>query len=565
MMKKVLLGTLFATSSAAVVRGPSNAQCMGSPCSPSNQACGKAFENAPAFHLMDQRGCGENDPNGPVFDPVHGVIHHFFQDHLAADPGVGAIYGHFVSKDFVHWAQLPVAIWNGLDTSVSPPRVTKYDNQAIYTGSAFVVDGAGPGGKGPGVVNLYPGLCNKKDWPGCDTGTVFAQAVPADYANDELLTNWTKPSYNPVMENTQRDPSSPWKTASGEWRFRSYDSKVYGAASDADVVAGKWYLIGQNPDFRTCECPSFYPLPAATPGFEAAYQQAAVQGALPTHVHKTSCGGDWWQLGTYEEGAPKTLGHFHSTPGWEDVFVQKRIDTDSFYASKDNEYPAKNGEKRRINWGWAMVPPGSAQSLPRVITFNAAARCLEQAPIEELESLRGPAAFSQTGVKLAAGLPMYLNLALGLAKQSEFVATIELPMEPASIRVSIGVSNCTIDYAPSANSAAAFYEVPVTCASNTQNFTQSLRLLASEKTLEIRIFIDWTFMEAFFQKGRATLTFHGALDDLTGISVASSAAATVQSMSVYPMKSIWTSPEEVRKMPRVYPSPHQGSTIEVFA
>ncbi|CAE8597216.1 unnamed protein product, partial [Polarella glacialis] len=366
------------------------------------------------------------------------------------------------------------------------------------------------------------------------------------------------------MENTQRDPSSPWKTASGEWRFRSYDSKVYGAASDADVVAGKWYLIGQSPDFRTCECPSFYPLPAATPGFEAAYQQAAVQGALPTHVHKTSCGGDWWQLGTYEEGAPKTLGHFHSTPGWEDVFVQKRIDTDSFYASKDNEYPAKNGEKRRINWGWAMVPPGSAQSLPRVITFNAAARCLEQAPIEELESLRGPAAFSQTGVKLAAGLPMYLNLALGLAKQSEFVATIELPMEPASIRVSIGVSNCTIDYAPSANSAAAFYEVPVTCASNTQNFTQSLRLLASEKTLEIRIFIDWTFMEAFFQKGRATLTFHGALDDLTGISVASSAAATVQSMSVYPMKSIWTSPEEIRKMPRVYPSPHvafRSSTV----
>ena len=61
--------------------------------------------------------------------------------------------GHFVSKDFVHWAAMPVAIWNGLDSSVTPPRVTKYDNEAIFTGSAMVVDGAGPGGKGPGVVS----------------------------------------------------------------------------------------------------------------------------------------------------------------------------------------------------------------------------------------------------------------------------------------------------------------------------------------------------------------------------------------------------------------------------
>tara|TARA_B110000208_G_scaffold132026_1_gene159962 strand:- start:2338 stop:2502 length:165 start_codon:yes stop_codon:yes gene_type:complete len=28
---------------------------------------------------MDQHGCAENDPNGPVFDPVHGVFHHFYQ------------------------------------------------------------------------------------------------------------------------------------------------------------------------------------------------------------------------------------------------------------------------------------------------------------------------------------------------------------------------------------------------------------------------------------------------------------------------------------------------------
>jgi hypothetical protein len=223
---------------------------------------------------------------------------------------------------------MPVAIWNGLDSSVTPFKVTKYDNEAIFTGSAIIVDGAGPGGKGKGIVNIYPGLCNKGDWPACATGTLLAQAVPADYAGDALLTNWTKPSYNPIIESTQRDPSSPWKNpATGEWRMRTYDSMVYGSASDADMLAGKWYTIGKSKDLRTCECPSFYPLPAAQPGFEAEYESHKAAGTLPSHVHKTSCGGDWWQLGSYTYPAVKALGAFAATPGWEDVFAQRKIDS----------------------------------------------------------------------------------------------------------------------------------------------------------------------------------------------------------------------------------------------
>ena len=196
--------------------------CLNGPCAPGNDFCGQPFKQAPTFHLMDQHGCGENDPNGPIFDPVHGVIHHFYQIHLSTGPaGRGPDYGHFVSKDFVTWAPMPVAIWNGLDSSVWPPRNTSYDNVAIYTGSAIVLDGAGPDGKQPGIVQIYPGLCNKDDWPACTTGTLLNQAVPANYATDVLLENWTKPSYNPIIESTQRDPSTPWKEPSGEWRLRT--------------------------------------------------------------------------------------------------------------------------------------------------------------------------------------------------------------------------------------------------------------------------------------------------------------------------------------------------------
>jgi len=416
------------------------ASCLNGPCMPGNDFCGEPFKNAPAYHLMDQHGCAENDPNGPVFDPVHGVIHHFYQIHLAAVPGHGPDYGHFVSKDFVNWADVRTAIWNGLDASVSPPRVTKYDNEAIFTGSAFVLDGAGPGGKGPGVVNVYPGLCNAKDWPACKTGTLLAQAVPADYANDELLINWTKPSHNPIMENTQRDPSSPWKTPSGEWRLRTYDSKVYAASSDADVLAGNWYEVGSNPDFRTCECPSLYPLPAPTPGFEKKYFAALSSGSLPTHVHKTSCGGDWWQIGTYIPGKPKEKDSFKATPGWEDVFEQRKIDQGHFYASKDNLYPTKAGSTRRINWGWATVPPASAQTLPRELTFNADARQMQQYPIEEMINLRGPAVYNKADVAVAAGKQLSLGIAAGVMKQSEVITSFRLPQKATTLVMAIGDS-----------------------------------------------------------------------------------------------------------------------------
>ena len=599
-----------------------------------------------------EHGCGENDPNGPVFDPVHGVIHHFYQIHLAAPPGHGPDYGHFVSKDFVNWAAMPTAIWNGYDSSFTPPKVTKYDNEAIFTDSAVVVDGAGPGGKGPGIVNIYPGLCNKNDWPACGTGTLLAQAVPADYAGDELLTNWTKPSYNPIMENTQRDPSTPWKTPSGEWRLRTYNSIVYGSASDADMLAGKWYEIGANTQsFRTCECPSFYPLPAASPGSEDVYSAMREAGTLPTHVHKTSCGGDWWQLGTYDAGKPKMPDNFTATPGWEDLFAQRKIDQGNFYASKDNEYPTKAGGTRRINWGWATVPPASTQTLPREITFNAAARQMQQYPIAELAGLRQAAAVDKTGVAVAAGASVDLGLPTGVAKNSETVVVFELPSEAASFGVTVGAPSapapspgtkvgtmmkgvdlpgndynithyppktdpkaceaacaadskckawtyvirgspagsgdcclkgkvacphtgmntctsgakvetsvdgcgssgggaslsCTVDYVP--NATAAVNAVSVDCGGS----KDTVNLVKGETTLELRIYADVTFAEAYFQGGRAAITKTVALTDTSAVSVTSTGGAvTAKSVTSYPLKSIWTTPDAVRKAPRVY-------------
>ena len=46
------------------------------------------------------------------------------------------------------------------------------------------------------------------------------------------------------------------------------------------------------------------------------------------------------------KGGPKQLGRFGATPGWEDLFDNKKLDAGAFYASKDNEYPPAPGAAR---------------------------------------------------------------------------------------------------------------------------------------------------------------------------------------------------------------------------
>ena len=82
----------------------------------------------------------------------------------------------------------------------------------------------------------------------------------------------------------------------------------------AGLLAGHWYHVGPYAGFVDSNCPSFFPLPPATPGTAAAYSRARGAGALPTHVQKTSACGfrpgappfdgcfDRWQLGSYDAG-----------------------------------------------------------------------------------------------------------------------------------------------------------------------------------------------------------------------------------------------------------------------
>eukprot|EP01043_Picozoa_sp_COSAG02_P065263 COSAG02_NODE_9793_length_2109_cov_1.419900_1_plen_333_part_00 len=242
------------------------------PCGPGNDLCHYPGygTNAPQFHVRDF-SCGMNDPAAVVYDPVHAVYHDHWEDHVAA-PGGQYTRGHAVSRDMIHWAHMPVSLWND----------RPYDSWAIFTGSATVVDG--------NVVQIYPGLCHGKPADGCPGQTNLAIAVPQD-PTDPLQTNWTKDGkvgtltgyVNPIANDTGRDPSTAWRTPSGEWRITSYGSQIFGS-----MDFKTWYHIGHQQGFPMGECPSFFPLPKSTPGAGSA--AANDNQTVPTHVVKSSHG-----------------------------------------------------------------------------------------------------------------------------------------------------------------------------------------------------------------------------------------------------------------------------------
>merc|ERR1719343_358614 len=112
---------------------------------------------------------------------------------------------------------------------------------------------------------------------------------------------------NPLVPNTDRDASTAWQTADGEYRFIAHGRTIYGSMDFRE-----WYSIGVAEDFTDGECPSFFPLPKTSPGnWKTPPQDAPV----PTHVSKYSFlwhSQDFFQIGVYVEGKPKKLGNWTS-------------------------------------------------------------------------------------------------------------------------------------------------------------------------------------------------------------------------------------------------------------
>jgi fructan beta-fructosidase len=157
----------------------------------------------PQFHFSPPKNW-MNDPNGMVF--LNGEYHLFYQ-HYPEDKVWGPMHwGHAVSKDLIHWANLPIALY--------PDSIG-----LIFSGSA-VYDKQNTSGLGttdkPPLVAIFTYHSMEKE----KAGRSDYQTQGIAYSVDDGRT-WKKYANNPVVKNPGernfRDPKVFWHEGTRQW------------------------------------------------------------------------------------------------------------------------------------------------------------------------------------------------------------------------------------------------------------------------------------------------------------------------------------------------------------
>lgn len=100
-----------------------------------------------------------------------------------------------------------------------------------------------------------------------------------------------------------------------------------------------------------------------------------------------------------------------------------------------------------------------------------------------------------------------------------------------------------IDYVPSTSTISK-----VTVGGGGHKDT--LKLLSTDATLDLRIYVDNTFAEAYWMGGRVAMTVKTGSTTEAGVSVSASTPVMLMDTTVWDVNSIWVTPEEVRATPR---------------
>ena len=185
------------------------------------------------FHFSPRRGWN-NDPNGLVWS--QGEFHLYFQQNPYGWNWGNMHWGHAVSRDLVHWEELPIAIY---------PHAP---GDAVFSGSA-VVDKDNTSGWKQGDNDLLVAAF---------TSTGRGECIV--YSNDRGRT-WTEYEGNPVVKHEGRDPRLLWHAPTRRWVMALYDEydKKQWIAFYTSPDLRKWEFASRIEGFY--ECPDIFELP----------------------------------------------------------------------------------------------------------------------------------------------------------------------------------------------------------------------------------------------------------------------------------------------------------------
>ena len=432
----------------------------------------------PQFHFSTRRGW-INDPNGLVY--YDGEYHLFYQHNPFGVEWGNLNWGHAVSRDLVHWEELPEALQMDADGE-------------MYSGSAVVdynnVSGLGSR-ENPAMLAFYTLQAR------------HGQVQCLAYSLDKGRT-WTKYAKNPIIDTAMkggtwhnRDPKVFWYAPGRHWVMVLHEKDGHSIYNSTNLT--DWTWTSHTPGFW--ECPELFELPVDG---DPNHTKWVMSGASGTYM-----------IGSFDgKRFTPEAGKYYYATGY--LYAPQTI----------NNIPAKDG--RRIQISWASIrhqdmPFTGMMLMPvelKLVTTKDGIR-LTALPVKEVEQLLTPVfkADSLTMDEANEKLKGIATDGKGLCVK----ATIRLT-HPTNAGLELD-GHRILDYDMNFNRINGIPYSP-------DDFT-SLRL-------SFDLYIDRNSIEAFFDGGRYSFTNdRKAPKGERRLKFWSLEDLAVESLEVYTVDSIW--------------------------
>ncbi len=301
--------------------------------------------NRPQLHFTTKRGW-INDPNGLIY--YDGEYHLFYQHNPYEWEWGNMHWGHAVSKDLIHWEELPSALFpDKHGTMFSGSAVVDYKNTAGFNKGAI-----------PAMVAAYT----------ADNPEKQIQCIA--YSLDKGRT-WTKYEGNPVIDSKEkwnskdtRDPKVFWYEPNKEWVMVLNERDGHSIYTSSDLK--NWKYESHITGFW--ECPELFELPVD--GL-ANYKKWVMYGASGAYM-----------IGSFDgkKFTPES-GKYYYTTG-------------TIYAAQTfANIPEADGRRIQIGWGRVSHPemPFKGQMLlPTELTLRTTKDGVRlfSSPVKEVEKLQ---------------------------------------------------------------------------------------------------------------------------------------------------------------------------------
>jgi len=427
------------------------------------------------FHFSPRIGWN-NDPNGLVY--YKGEYHLYFQHNPYGWAWGNMHWGHAVSKDLVHWQELPIAIYP-----------FKYGDW-VYSGSA-VVDKADTAGFKKGDEDVLVAAY---------TSTGRGESIA--YSNDRGRT-FTDFEGNPVVKHSGRDPKLIWYAPGKHWVMAVFDEvdKARGIAFYTSKDLKAWERQGRIEGYF--ECPEIFEI------------------AADGDKSKTR-----WVV--YAANGDYSVGMFDGKAFTDESGKNKFNYGNAFYASQTySNIPEEDGRRIQIAWG-RIATPGMPFNQCMLFPVELTLRTTDSGPrlfaepVREIEKLRGRKHAWQ-GETLQPGAGK--NLLAGVGG------------ELFEIRAEFEVGDAA-EFGFNIRGTPVVYDVKggqIVCK------TAKAPLKPEGNRVRIQILVDRTSIEVFAGGGRVYMPV-GVVhpeDSKTLETTTTGGAAKVVRLEVYELKSAW--------------------------